>query len=416
MIRHFSAHKEHKDGPSVLQGNTSPGRLRLLDEALLKGLLCFDRPSCSESEAGEGSLQQVTIVDLGLGDSPTTTIEFASALKGAYSVSSIPEPSELKVVGVEVEPDRLDQCKCLLEDASRAGLLRNIPTIDLRLGGMKFSLPLFDSEPRPRLIRAMNVLRSYNIPDAVEGLKVLFHQLSSRGGTLIEGSAEARGLVVVAMSVIKPTPDASSHVDNDDDSIFDEMELGIDAVVFAVDFDALASDPELSRMKSVPSWFNRHNHLPRLWRGFCDASECSEEDVPRWAAPVRSFLFHWAEVCDQIEEEINSSNPNASAEEILIQRVDEVSKCPRPDARLGVEPISPASLRERFMRSTEKLARQVREGTDFSGTDSSWLNTSQTSRGILIWYPGKDLDSGRPVLVVPDADEYYWWEERVGKK
>lgn len=345
-------------------------------------------------------------VDLGLGDSPSTTIEFAAALKDACSASAVARPQTLKVVGVEVMPERLDKCQCLLQDDYHADLLRNLPTIDLRLGGTNFVLPLHDSEPRPILIRAMNVLRSYPIPDAIKGLRSLFRQLSPKGGTLIEGSAEAEGRVVVTMVINKSRLNYPLSDNGDCSSSDDESELGIDAVVFAADFDAIAKDPELSTVLSVSSWFNRNNHLPRLWRGFCDLEECSDDAVPSWASPVRKFLLSWAEICDGIEKK---------------NRVDG-RICPKIDAAestcvdtCGSDRVSAASLRERFVLSAEELARRTKAERPSAGAGSAWVNTAQASRGILVWYPGLDFVSGGPALVVPDVDEYYWWEERIGR-
>jgi len=404
----------------VLQGNTSPGRLRLLDESLILGLMNFPQTACDKSDTGEVDFPRVTVVDLGLGDSPSTTLEFAVALKNVCSMSTIASPLEPKIIGVEVDNDRLERCIRLLQDASYSGLLQNTPPIELRLGGTSFVLPLIESEPRPSMIRAMNVLRSYGIPHAIKGLRTLFQQLCHEGGTLVEGSAEAGGKVMVAMVLKRSKMNLTYHVENGDaSSSDDEVELGIDAVIFAADLDAIATDPELN-MLSAHSWFNRHNHLPRLWRGFCDVEECSDEDVPRWALPVREFLRTWEKACSCVLP------ITPSVQERLHEIMDQGTNCPRSVTVTAAqtssskicwtEQDSTTSLRDKFVLGAEELARGIKSDNSSLDSRSPCVKTDWASKGIVVWYPGLDPTSGTPALLVPDIEEYYWWEERIGRR
>jgi hypothetical protein len=150
-------------------GYTRPGRLALLDAVLLH----------CERALIERTGPEV-FVDVGVGEWPWTTLETAERLHRANPA--------LRVVGVELDPDRLRHAK-------RLGGAQ----IEFRLGG--FELPLGAHEPA-RLVRAMNVLREYD-----EARALLAHQQLTAalvpGGLLVEGTSSRAGGVACAHFIRK---------------------------------------------------------------------------------------------------------------------------------------------------------------------------------------------------------------------
>ncbi|MGD8862322.1 MAG: methylase [Myxococcales bacterium] len=150
------------------RGRTRPGRLRLLDAHLRAhepALLCRQ----------DGEFAGAPVVDLGLGDRPATTLELLALLRSAGSTAPL--------IAVDHEPERVTTARALAEGR-----------IDARLGG--FELPLSPGE-RPRLVRAMNVLRGY--PEAQ--VPVAHASMAAPllpGGLLVEGSTCTEGHVLVA--------------------------------------------------------------------------------------------------------------------------------------------------------------------------------------------------------------------------
>lgn len=136
-----------RDGPGK-RGRTRAGRLGLLDDWILR-----EEPALLAS-----------VVDLGLGDSPETTLELAG-IAG-------------RLIAVDHDPLRVGV-------ARRAGL-------DARIGG--FDLPV---DGPVSLIRAMNVLRGYR-PEEVPAAHAALGAALVEGGLLVEGSSDATGAVLVA--------------------------------------------------------------------------------------------------------------------------------------------------------------------------------------------------------------------------
>jgi len=217
----------------------------------------------------------------------------------------------------------------------------------------------------------------------------------------VEGSAETGGRVSVVMVLHRKLPapstgergagssdSSSSSEGNDDDD--DEQELVIAAVVFAADLGALDNeDADFTTCATAPpaDWFNRHNHLPRLWRGYCEAHE---REAPAWAAPMRSFLARWRS-CSPTEEDSMAAEEEGGEE-------DEECATGRPVS--SAQSKGCFSARERFVRSVEALADTEKAGS----VVADWAD-----RGVLAWLPPRN--SG---LVVPELDEWHYFRQRVG--
>lgn len=147
------------------RGRTAPERLGALDTYLVhaeRDLL-----------AREGD---AAFVDVGFGEHPWTTLETARALREV-------RPG-LGVIGVELDPER----------AAAAAREHADARTHFRQGG--FALPLEPGE-RARLVRAMNVLRTYPLERVAQAHRLLGAPLVE-GGLLVEGSTDTPGEVLVA--------------------------------------------------------------------------------------------------------------------------------------------------------------------------------------------------------------------------
>ena len=138
------------------RGRTRKGRIELLDQLFESAF--FELP------------EQGHAVDLGYGDSPVTTLDWATALKsGAH---------KLKVVGVETDSSRVQTAK------------------DLEAGGVCFYQGSFDLYPLGldsiAVIRCMNVLRGYPL-ESVKSAQAAMLKSLIPGGLLLEGSTDTEG-------------------------------------------------------------------------------------------------------------------------------------------------------------------------------------------------------------------------------
>ena len=150
-------------------GRTRAARLAALDRVLVhceRELLARD----------DGAFGSAVCVDVGVGESPWTTLEYAQAVQLVRS--------DLRVIGVENDPERLAHATAF-----------GGPRLEYR-GSSGFELPLTTEEPA-RLVRAMNLLRSYREQEVPEAHRALATPLLP-GGLLIEGSSSSDGGVACA--------------------------------------------------------------------------------------------------------------------------------------------------------------------------------------------------------------------------
>lgn len=159
--------------PRRLAGRTCPGRLARLDAILL-------HREAELLQRTDGTFMTAAFVDVGLGDSPHTTLESSQAFRARNA--------GLRTIGVEIDPVRLEHARELCERE-----------IELRLGS--FASPLERSESA-RLVRAMNVLRGYPeslVPDAHARLAAPLLP----GGLLVEGTCSRDGGLLCAHLIRK---------------------------------------------------------------------------------------------------------------------------------------------------------------------------------------------------------------------
>ncbi len=156
--------QDRAEGPDAhdTRGKTAPQRLRRLDQFLM----AFDPGLLS----GAGA----TVVDLGYGRAPITTIEWFERLRGQHP--------HVAMVGVERDPERV----AAAEAHARPGL-------SFRKGD--FQLPLVRGE-RVRLLRALNVLRQYDEAAATAAHRQLIAQIDE-GGLVVEGTCDPPGRTLV---------------------------------------------------------------------------------------------------------------------------------------------------------------------------------------------------------------------------
>ncbi|OEU07771.1 hypothetical protein FRACYDRAFT_250798 [Fragilariopsis cylindrus CCMP1102] len=376
----------------------------------------------------------VVVVDVGIGDDPATTIEFATALEqqqqqqqqsGSMMTTRTPSSSSVLIIGTEVDADRLQHAEAVLynsSSSSSSSCCNNnakkdvLAKISLRLGTTDFCLPLLkyyqpedelqiqhhqqqqqqnneqiqqqQQQQRPQLlllVRAMNVLRDYPVPDAIVALRKLYQQLSP-GGIVVEGSADTEGRIVVALVLHKPQHEQEEN----DDEKEEEDEIYIAAVIFAADLEALELDPDYAT-SSPAKWFNRHNHLPRLYRSYCDTSECSCDEVPMWVAPMRSFLERWEDATTTATTTTTTTIIDATTTDT---KDDEEEK--------EEEWTTTTTTKERFRNSVLTL-KEVQEEEERSDT----VVTDWVEEGIVVWVPGEKK------LPLPDLEEWNYYRQRT---
>jgi hypothetical protein len=145
------------------RGTTHPNRLRRVDRWLV-----------ALHGARLRRAADPLVVDLGYGRHPVTTLELADRLAAARP--------DVEVVGVEIVRERVEAA--LPYARERVSFLRggfNLPPL-AALGGGR----------RPVVIRAMNVLRQYDEPAALEAWDLLRGQLDP-DGVLVEGTCDEVG-------------------------------------------------------------------------------------------------------------------------------------------------------------------------------------------------------------------------------
>ncbi|MDA4087821.1 hypothetical protein MHAS_04851 [Mycolicibacterium hassiacum DSM 44199] len=107
------------------------------------------------------------VVDLGFGALPATTLELAARLR--------PLRTDLRVVGLEIHPDRVLAAQRSQGDG-----------VEFALGGFELA------GLRPVLVRAFNVLRQYPL-DALAGAWATMQRQLAPGGLIIDGTCDELG-------------------------------------------------------------------------------------------------------------------------------------------------------------------------------------------------------------------------------
>ena len=108
-----------------------------------------------------------TVVDLGYGRLPVTTLELAARLRTVAP--------DVRVVGLEIDPDRVAAAQSASDGA-----------VEFRCGGFELA------GLRPALVRAFNVLRQYP-EEAVAGAWQTMRDRLAPGGVILDGTCDELG-------------------------------------------------------------------------------------------------------------------------------------------------------------------------------------------------------------------------------
>ncbi|MEQ4520179.1 class I SAM-dependent methyltransferase [Pseudarthrobacter sp. B907] len=155
---------------NVTRGTTNPNRMRRVDR-WLTGPQAWRLRNAADP----------LVVDLGYGASPATAVELYERLRALRA--------DVRVVGIEIEPERVRQAKALER-----------PGLSFQLGGFELPVP-----GRPVLVRAFNVLRQYEEAD-VPAIWRLVQDRLAPGGLFIDGTCDEIGRRVtwVALDADRP--------------------------------------------------------------------------------------------------------------------------------------------------------------------------------------------------------------------
>jgi hypothetical protein len=121
-------------------------------------------------------------VDLGFGASGVTALELEERLHRARP--------DVEILGLEIDPERVATADAQLERVrAGAGVFRPDARVSFAVGGFEVPAPR-----RPRIIRAMNVLRQYDETDVPAAWRRMADRLQP-GGLLVEGTCNEVGRV-----------------------------------------------------------------------------------------------------------------------------------------------------------------------------------------------------------------------------
>ncbi len=112
------------------------------------------------------------VVDLGCGESATTTLELRDRLARVRP--------DVRVLGIEIDPERVRDAAAATRDG-----------VAFRVGG--FEIPTEEGR-RPAVIRALNVLRQYEESEVAGAWSAMTARLQP-GGLLVEGTCDEIGRV-----------------------------------------------------------------------------------------------------------------------------------------------------------------------------------------------------------------------------
>ncbi len=149
---------------TITRGTTSANRLRRVDRWL----------TGPQAWRLRGAADPV-VVDLGYGATPVTAVELRDRLRRVRA--------DVEVVGVEIDPVRVDTARALLAGMDeRAGL-------SFHRGGFEVPLP---AGRRPVVVRALNVLRQYD-ESGVQGAWAVARSRLAPDGLLVDGTCDEVG-------------------------------------------------------------------------------------------------------------------------------------------------------------------------------------------------------------------------------
>ncbi len=117
-----------------------------------------------------------TVVDLGYGRLPVTTLELAARL---HTVAP-----GVRVIGLEIDPDRVTAAQAAAERLPAQAAAGN--SVEFRCGGFELA------GLRPALVRAFNVLRQYP-EEAVAGAWQTMRERLAPDGVIIDGTCDELG-------------------------------------------------------------------------------------------------------------------------------------------------------------------------------------------------------------------------------
>ncbi len=139
------------------RGTTNPNRLRRMDN----WITAVHGPALRAAA-------DPLVIDLGYGATPVTAVELAARLAAVRP--------DVRVLGLEIDPERV----AAAADAAAP------PQLEFARGGFEFA------GRRPALVRAANVLRQYDEPDALAAWDTMRAGLAD-GGLLVEGTCDEIG-------------------------------------------------------------------------------------------------------------------------------------------------------------------------------------------------------------------------------
>lgn len=162
--------KHRKPLGVITRGTTSPNRLRRVDSWIIWRY----GQSLRQSTAP-------TVVDLGYGASPITTLELAHRIHKAAP--------NARIVGLEIDPERVASAK-RLESA----------VVQFARGGFELA-----GVSKPILVRAFNVLRQYQESD-VEGAWAEMQKHIELQGAILDGTCDELGRRAAWLEVTRSGP------------------------------------------------------------------------------------------------------------------------------------------------------------------------------------------------------------------
>ncbi|HPZ95105.1 MAG TPA: class I SAM-dependent methyltransferase [Mycobacterium sp.] len=126
-----------------------------------------------------------TVVDLGYGRLPVTTLELAARLRTVAP--------DVRVIGLEIDPDRVAAARAAAERLAARAAAERLAARAAAGGSVEFRCGGFElAGLRPALVRAFNVLRQYP-EEAVAGAWRTMRERLALDGVIIDGTCDELG-------------------------------------------------------------------------------------------------------------------------------------------------------------------------------------------------------------------------------